>query len=141
FGGACLPDDLLRYDPETTDSVELGLKSEWMDGRLRLNGAIFYQVYDDFQVSQSLPAQSTTLISNAAKVKSQGIDFDFFAVLTDNLSLDGGVAWVEAEYDKFEGAPCGVSSNPRCIGGAQDLSGHRLDNAPRLTANVGLAYQ
>lgn len=141
FGGACLPDDLLRYDPETTDSIELGLKSEWLDGRLRLNGAIFYQVYDDFQVSQSLPAQATTLISNAAKVKSQGIDFDFFAVLTDNLSLDGGVAWVEAEYDKFEGAPCGVASNPRCVGGAQDLSGKRLDNAPRMTANVGLAYQ
>ncbi len=140
-GANCLTPEQLVYDAETTDSVELGLKSEWLDGRVRLNGAVFYQVYDDFQVSQSLPAQATTLIDNAAKVEAYGTDVDLFAVLTDNLTLDIAVALVRAEYDKFEGAPCGIPNQPRCVGGVQDLSGKQLDNAPRMTANAGLAYQ
>ena len=37
------------YDPETVDSYELGFKSEWMDQRLRLNGALFYMEYEDKQ--------------------------------------------------------------------------------------------
>ena len=138
---SCLSADQLLFDPETTDSIEVGVKSQWLDGRLRFNGALFYQTYDDFQVAEALTDQAYILISNAAKVESKGVEFDLSALLTDNLILDASVAWVNSEYDKFESAPCARPAQSRCEGGAQNLSGRHLDNAPKTTANVGLSYQ
>lgn len=40
--------DLETRDPETSESYELGIKSKWMDDRLRLNAAIFFQSFDDY---------------------------------------------------------------------------------------------
>lgn len=37
-----------ELDPETSHSLEVGAKSDLMDGRLRLNGALFYQKFNDF---------------------------------------------------------------------------------------------
>ncbi len=142
-GGAmgCLDADLLTYDPETTDSVELGLKSVWLDGRLRLNAALFYQVYDDFQVSQALFGESSTIISNAAKVESKGIEFDFGAALTESLTLEGGIGYIDSGYDEFASAPCPAPGYPGCVGNTQDLSGSRLDNAPLWTGSAALTYR
>lgn len=138
---SCLTPSQLVFDPETTDSIEVGLKSEWLDGRLRLNGAVFYQTYDDFQVSQAMLDQGFVLISNAANVDSMGVELDLNAMLTDRLTLDASLAWVNSEYDEFENAPCTNPTHTGCVNGAQDLSGKRLDNAPKTTANIGLAYR
>lgn len=37
-----------NLDPETSDSIEFGAKSTLMDGSLRLNGALFYQTFDNY---------------------------------------------------------------------------------------------
>ncbi len=42
----------IPYDPETVDNLEAGFKSEWLNQRLRINGAIFYMEYDDKQEEQ-----------------------------------------------------------------------------------------
>src|SRR6202012_4536657 len=35
------------YGPENAKAVELGFKTEWLDRRVRLNGAIFKTYYDN----------------------------------------------------------------------------------------------
>ncbi len=45
---APLPDSVLFGPPEESDAFELGIKSEWMDRRLRFNAAIFYQEFDGY---------------------------------------------------------------------------------------------
>ena len=40
---------LQPYDPEFADSYEAGLKTTWLEGRLRLNTALFYVEYTDAQ--------------------------------------------------------------------------------------------
>jgi iron complex outermembrane receptor protein len=137
----CLSDDRLSFDPETTDSFQLGLKSEWLDGRVRLNGAVFYQTYEDYQVAEYLLDQAYIVVSNAAKVESTGIEFDLNAVLTEHWRMDASVTYADSTYDAFENAPCARPSQPGCVNGSQDLSGQRLDNAPRLTSNLSLTYQ
>lgn len=42
------PAELLAGDPEETDSYELGLRSEWLDHRLRVNTSVYYQDYSNF---------------------------------------------------------------------------------------------
>lgn len=141
FRFGCLTPDQLNFEPETTDSLEAGIKSEWLDGRLRVNGAVFFQTYEDYHVAEAQPAQAFVLINNAAEVESMGVEFDLTAVLTDHLTLDSSVALVNSEYKEFRNAPCAYPSQPGCVNGVQDLSGELLDNAPETTANAGLDYR
>ena len=64
------------YDPETVDNYELGIKSEWLDNRLRVNANIFYMEYDDKQEELQLPAEGgtgqKTVVSNASSATIQG---------------------------------------------------------------------
>lgn len=140
-GGRCISPSEATWEPEFSYNHELGIKSEWLDRRLRVNGAIFYQKYEDFQVNTQLPADATVLITNAAKVDSYGIEADFVALLGERMSIDGSVAWIDTTYDEYQNAPCPTPSAPGCIGGAQDLSGKRLDFAHEFTGNIGAEYR
>lgn len=40
--------DLLQGEPEESDSYELGLRSTWLDGHLRINASLFHQDFDNF---------------------------------------------------------------------------------------------
>src|SRR5690606_37193901 len=45
---APVSDDLISGDPEESDSFELGVRSEWLQGRLRANASVFHQRFDNF---------------------------------------------------------------------------------------------
>lgn len=47
-------DVTIPFEPETADTVELGLRSEWFDNRLRFNGAVFFTRSYDLQLYLSL---------------------------------------------------------------------------------------
>jgi iron complex outermembrane receptor protein len=100
------------------------------------------------------PTIANVAVTNAAKVKSQGIETDFAILATDNLTFDGSIAYIQTEYDEYNEAPCAFAipgnppqvSPPGCTqqpGGAfsQNLSGETLDNAPEVTGNVGAEYR
>jgi iron complex outermembrane receptor protein len=135
----CLPDDMKQFLPELTHSVEIGWKSEWFDNSFRLNGAVFYQVYQDFQVNITNPRGSSAIVSNASDLISKGLELDFVAVLSPRWTLNGSTAWIQANYDQYDNAPCSstVSKASDC---RQDLSGAQLDNAPEFTANLGFEF-
>jgi iron complex outermembrane receptor protein len=39
-----------RYDEEEVTTYEVGAKTEWLDNRLRLNGALYFNDYRDQQI-------------------------------------------------------------------------------------------
>lgn len=43
-----LEESFVTLDPETSDSYEVGLKTAWLDNRLRLNGTMFYQEFKKY---------------------------------------------------------------------------------------------
>jgi iron complex outermembrane receptor protein len=51
---ANVPGQWASFSPEELTNYELGLKSDWLDGALRVNGAVFYQDYSDYQYTQVL---------------------------------------------------------------------------------------
>lgn len=140
-GGPCVNPNQAFWEPEITYNYEIGIKSEWLDRRLRLNAALFYQIYEDFQVNQTLPGDSGVLLTNAAEVQSTGIEADFTWLATNRFTLSGSLAYMETEYDKYTGAPCSLPTAPRCVDGAQDMSGRILDNAPKLTYTLAGEYR
>lgn len=123
----------LEFDKETVDSFELGMKGNFMDNRLKLNLAAFLANYSDYQVNQfvDLGGGSTSIrITNAASVKTQGVEAEFQLQATDTLDFQGSIGLLSAKFDSFVGGG---------IAGA-DATGNRLPNAPKFTASLGAVY-
>jgi iron complex outermembrane receptor protein len=123
----------IPYDPETVDNYELGWKTTWMDGRLRLNGSVFFMKYDDKQEEQSVPtSQGTgqqTVVVNASSVDIMGLEIDFAMLVTDSFTLAGNLGLLDAEYKTL--------TDPLT---QTDLSYLKLRRAPDYTATVSPTY-
>jgi iron complex outermembrane receptor protein len=95
----------IPYDPETVDNYELGIKSEWLDGRLRLNGSVFYMNYDDKQEEQSVPtSQGTgqqTVVVNASSAEIYGLEIDLAAAITERFMLTANLGILDASYKEL----------------------------------------
>lgn len=131
-----IPSAVVPYDPETVDNYELGFKTEWMEQRLRLNGAIFYMDYQDKQEEIGLPSDGDTgqriSVFNAADATMQGIELELQALITDNLSLRANFGYLDSEYDEFtfdDGF------------GIVDNSGLEFRRAPEFTGSVDATYE
>ncbi len=93
------------YDPETANSYEIGLKSDWADNRVRLNLAGFYVDYQDKQeeIIRTNPATGATItiVDNAASVKIYGVEAEWTIIPVDGLTLSGTAAYLNAKYGEF----------------------------------------
>ncbi len=88
--------DQSRFNPETSDSFELGLKGRFLDGRLTVNSAAFHSTFDDFQLNTFTGLGFT--VGNVKKVVSSGMELESFAVLGDGVFLTAGVTYTDARY-------------------------------------------
>ena len=125
----------LPTEPEIVDTFEIGFKSDLFDRRLRLNGAIYYNEYDDIQLGVTVGPSIVTV--NATSAESQGFEFDATAVLSDNLELLFGFSYIDSEILDFPNAICFF---PNPAGGSDevicDASGNTLPRAPEFTFNI-----
>lgn len=134
------------FDPEEVSSWELGMKTDFAEGLIRVNTSVFYYDYENLQVRIPGPP-GTTFIQNAATANIYGGEIEFQAVPTENLQISGGISLLHAEYDEYiqgEGIPL---SNAGCSGGefdsstgTCDLGGNRLNRAPRYAYNLVGSY-
>jgi iron complex outermembrane receptor protein len=125
------------YDQETVDNIEFGFKTEWLDRRLRVNGAIFRMDYDDKQEELQLPSATSgtgqvTLVTNASTATMQGIELDVLYYPQENFSLRANIGWLDAEYDDFD------FTGPT---GPVDLSSLEFRRAPDVTASLSGTYE
>ncbi len=125
------------YDPETLDNYELGFKTEWSGGRVRLNGALFYMDYQDKQeeIGQTSdgPTGQSIVVFNAADATMQGIELELQAIVTENLSMRANFGYLDSGYDEF--------TYPDPSGGIVDDSGLEFRRAPEYTGSIDATYQ
>ncbi|HET6629981.1 MAG TPA: TonB-dependent receptor [Woeseiaceae bacterium] len=88
------------FDPEEVTTWELGFKSEFLDSRVRLNGAGFYSDYQDIQVVIFNGVAPET--RNAAKGRIRGGEIELTAVPVPDLLFTGGLGYLDAEYTGFD---------------------------------------
>lgn len=126
-------DERGTFDPEFILSYEAGLKSEWLDGRLLVNGAVFYYDYDDFQTNlYQWNVQQNAAVSrmqNAGDASVKGAEFSVQAVPIDNLKLHFSLGLLSTEYKEYFDAQAG------------DLSGRSFARAPNVSAVLGGSYK
>ena len=90
------------FKPEFAESYELGLKSFWLDNRLRVNAALFTTDRKDMQVSVPDPNNlSVTDMFNAGKATVKGLELDVTARPIPALNLSLSYAWLDARFDRI----------------------------------------
>lgn len=93
------------FRPETINDIEVGIKSEFFDRRVRLNLAFYRSRVTDAQRSIGLLVPGTTTVANsyqnAASVKIDGIEFDLAARPVPGLELGVNGAYTNARFGSY----------------------------------------
>jgi iron complex outermembrane recepter protein len=131
--------------PERLDAYEVGLKSEFLDHRVRLNAAAFRYNIDDYQdmvINNALG--SSTELTTAGGARVNGGEFSLESVATNNLTLRAAATYADAYFTDYAGASFyTVNPNPPygMLGPvAKNAAGNQLPNAPKLSASAGFDY-
>lgn len=87
------------FDPEDVVNGELGVKSTWLDSRLRLNGSIFKYEYKDRQFLDFVQGTGNfrSYVTLNGDVIGEGVELDATYQATANLmlTLNGGITSVK----------------------------------------------
>jgi iron complex outermembrane receptor protein len=120
------------FGPETLDSFEGGIKSTWLDNRLRLNLTAFRSNYKDIQtnVHTDPTNMAITDIIKAGKARKQGVELEIMAKPTKALTFSINYAYLDAGFQKIVDPATGA-----------DITGaYTFIEAPKHTLSASLEY-
>ncbi|MCM8731605.1 TonB-dependent receptor [Hephaestia sp. GCM10023244] len=139
--------DGFQFRPERSTNYEAGIKSTVLDGRATINVTVFRTEFEDLQQSAYDPDRRTFFTRNAAKARSQGVEFDMQLAPSRNLQFNASIAYLDAKFVDYPGAPCLAyetlaqcnSADPASIA-AHNIAGLPLQFAPEWSGNVGVRH-
>jgi iron complex outermembrane receptor protein len=148
------------FKPEELDAYQIGVKSDLLKGRLRLNIDAYRYKYKEIQLPVSNGPTISTI--NAAKATIHGVELAGTVVATNQFTIDFGANWLKAEFDSFPNAPCFLPASvgtavpcgkanvatdcvptlptPTAVQYSCNLADNRLPNTPKFTANLAPTY-
>ncbi len=109
------------FGPETDQTYELGIKSEWLDRQLIVNAAAFYSLYDGIQLTYQISTSPVT--RNAGNATIKGLELQAQSRLGEHFSLSGNLGYMDAYYTSINTA-------------AASFTGHDLPKTPRLKLSI-----
>jgi iron complex outermembrane receptor protein len=95
-GGINRKGTLPPFKADFLTNYEVGFKTSWADNRVRFNGAIFQDDWDDFQYS-FLGQNGLTEIKNAGQARIKGIETDLTWAVTDKFTLSQSMSYLDAK--------------------------------------------
>lgn len=129
--------------PEEVTQYELGLKSEWLEGLVRLNAAVFQITIDDLQSGfVSLLAGGAVTLENAGQAQIEGAEFDITLVPFPNWNpgfvVNANLGYLDAIYTDYrEGA--GYDENTGVFTNDIDFTGNDIVRTPELTGGIAFS--
>ena len=128
-GGATVT-DFTPFNPETVTDYEAGLKSEFLDRRLRFNTAAFYSDYQNIQRTGIVPRAGgglSTIVTNAAKGVVKGLEAEVTAIPIERLELGASIGITRPKYKRF-------------VDASGDRSQEEFEGVPKFTAAASAQY-
>lgn len=132
------------YAPENATVFEIGAKTTFFDRRLRINGAVFHNDYNDVQITQLVSVAPTT--QNGGSATIDGAELEIKALPIDKLTIGANFGYTFAHWialapgasialgDKFAFTP--MYNLSASVSYAAELS-----NGWRLTPRVDTSYR
>ena len=139
--------DIGPFNPEFVDTYESGLKSEWLNHRLRMNFSAFLNNWSQMQVPQTVFANGgatlASVILNAGQATTEGFELRAAAEPVTGFLLTGSVGYLSAYFNKFlsgVGPVCPAAPAVQPANCVTDYAGRTLPFAPMWTASIGATY-
>ncbi len=127
------------FSSDSVDNLELGFHSQWMDGLVTFNGAIYQMDWEDIQVEQRSASGLFAYLDNAGGAKVKGLELELSANVTADFHITSGISLINAELTD----PTPFNRNNRIDGvrsTRSGVSGDELPNVPDFTWNIALEY-
>lgn len=128
---------------ETSELYEVGLKTQFFDRRLLLNLTGFRTRFNDYQAQTFNSAVGLVVLTSAGQVAIDGFELEFQARPFPQLSVSGGVTYLDARFSDVPNGPCftGQTAAQGCITtngvSVQNLNGKPFINAPEWRFTIG----
>ncbi len=125
------------YEAETLDSYEVGFKSSFADGRIRLNGAAFYIDYSNQQyfLLEVTPAGGLVqVLANGESSETYGFELELAAQPVRGLDLAAAFGYTDGKIKEF-------GSLANFPGGTARFNGKMLPNTSAYTLNLSAQYR
>lgn len=120
-------EEVTSVRPEELELIEAGFKTQWLDRRLQVNGALFRYEYKDQQIVDIDPVTVVQRLLNLGKSRTTGAEVEAVARPTAAVQLRAAVSWLHARFVD-------------AIVLGETIDGRRLPNAPDFSANLGLDW-
>jgi iron complex outermembrane receptor protein len=117
------------YEPQEVDAIEVGLKADWADGRLRTNFAVFDNDISGLQQTSAVGAGSFA-VQNVGDASVRGIEAEITWLPTAGLRLYTNLGYSDGQYDRL------LPTSRAFAFGATDLP-----LLPDLTHQLGFSYE
>ena len=136
------------FESETVESVEVGLKSTFADGRARANLAAFSYTYENLQFQATDPDPYRGGVANIPESEMSGLEIEFTGFLTDSLSVDMNLAFLESEVtsdyevlDNVDAYQYFRGQEDLRYGLRQNVKGNQLAKTPEFTADILVKHE
>lgn len=103
---------LIPFNPEKVTAYEIGLKSDLLGNKVRLNAAAFYNDYTDLQIPVSAcPGAPCAARLNAGDATVKGFELELTARPTEGLLIDGALSYITQKLKASSLNPAATFTN------------------------------
>lgn len=128
-----------KFKPETIDAIEVGIKSDWLDNRLRVNLAAFHYDYKDVQLVTY--ASGTGVFFNGSGAKIKGFDLDVTAVPASGLTLTATANLTDSSLESFPYTGQVPAPGGGNVTAPINVQGNSLPATPKFSFSLGADYE
>jgi len=140
---ASLP-EFTTYDPDEVTNWEVGLKGRlW--GKVEFTTAFYFIEWDRFQFEDVTPSSIPGVVFNGDEAESIGVEIQARSQLTDQLSLDIGYAFTDAQVTKdfavLDLPIFALLTGQGPVPGVQTFEGDAMPGVPKHSVTLGADYE
>jgi len=136
------------FEPETVDSMEFGIKSDFYDGKARANIAVFSYDYENLQFQATDPIPYEGGVANIPESEMSGIEIEFTALATDNITFDMNLGFIDSEVssdfevlDNVLAFQYFFDEEALRYDLRENVNGNELAKTPDFTADISITYE
>ncbi|MGQ0698453.1 MAG: TonB-dependent receptor [Panacagrimonas sp.] len=149
--GELVAPEIRPVKEEKVETYELGIKTDFFDGNLNLNAAVFYTEQTDLLTGfVALLSGGVVTYDNAPGAEIKGAEADFLWVpmpdANPGLVVTGAVSFLDAKYTDYPNGKGFDETTGLAFGDggteplpARDFKGNRIVRTPEYTYNIGLS--